>query len=309
MSTRIETDEAVLQAMKTAVENAWDLSQLKRYACEWVSYKKGEGFAFSKLTRLHYEMFGGTNVEGMNKICAAVELLMLALDIWDDLQDGDGKEQPWNQIPFAQAMNLATGFFVLSEKMLEESPFEEEKKAAARTILQSQILRAVSGQHVDLTNDIRTEEQYIAMCKRKSGSLTACASLIGIALAGQEKPQEVKEYSENIGVAAQIGNDLRGILRWDRSNDLLQKKYTLPVIYLLNQKEPEARWLQDYYEGRKEQAFLFERKRELAAWIERSAALTCAKVMKRLYQLQAMDTIDRLPVDQVWKERLHRLME
>lgn len=94
-------------------------------------------------------------------------------------------------------------------------------------------LRAIEGQHIDLLNKISCEDRYMDMVVLKSGSLTELACLIGTVLANPDKATEVQFYGSHIGVIGQIQNDMEGMKRWDGKNDLLNKKWTLPILYLL----------------------------------------------------------------------------
>lgn len=57
-------------------------------------------------------------------------------------------------------------------------------KEKAISILLEYSLLSISGQHMDLLNNCRTEKDYLEMTLKKSGSLVSLACLIGAALAG-----------------------------------------------------------------------------------------------------------------------------
>ncbi|WP_074048696.1 polyprenyl synthetase family protein [Paenibacillus ihumii] len=85
----------------------------------------------------------------------------------------------------------------------------------------------------DLLNDIHTEESYIEMVSEKSAALIAAACMVGTLLATGERSEEVRLYAEHLGIAAQIKNDIRDLLNWDHKNDFLNRKRTLPTLYLI----------------------------------------------------------------------------
>ncbi|UUZ84360.1 polyprenyl synthetase family protein [Paenibacillus sp. P26] len=104
------------------------------------------------------------------------------------------------------------------------------------------MIRAAMGQQLDVSGCIQTEEQYIDMVLRKSGSLFRLACRLGASgcKVDGETARLLDEMADALGVAAQIGNDVSDVLRFDLKNDLLQRKKTLPVLYMLS--DPEDRF-------------------------------------------------------------------
>ncbi|WP_282198737.1 polyprenyl synthetase family protein [Collibacillus ludicampi] len=205
-------------------------------------------FPFGQLVCLHYRMFGGQSHD-IYQAAAAVELMILSLDIFDDLQDQDDFSVPWNKIDVGISMNIATGLLVLSTKALEQTSFELTNRMCAIRYLNSHVLKAVNGQHNDLMDSIESEEDYLQMVRNKSAALLASACLIGTALATEKYHDTVNKYAEHMGIAAQIKNDIKDICRLDEKNDLVNKKKTLPTLYLLHNSHPEFQLIKDYYLG------------------------------------------------------------
>jgi len=81
----------------------------------------------------------------------------------------------------------------------------------------------------------------------KSGSLTAMGCLVGEVLAKGVISQEVEEYGKYIGIIQQIKNDIQSLKVWGPKNDLLNKRYSLPIIYLLSQKNDVSKSVSSYY--------------------------------------------------------------
>ncbi|MCB8818201.1 hypothetical protein [Desulfosporosinus shakirovi] len=75
-------------------------------------------------------MFDGQSKD-IFQAAAAVELMILSLDIFDDLQDQDNFSVPWHNINPALAMNIATGLLVLSTKAIEQTSLEQDRKVMA----------------------------------------------------------------------------------------------------------------------------------------------------------------------------------
>ena len=295
--------DVIGQVMLQLVNGYFPVKELKDYMSEFITFKMKGHFPFGQLVILHYQMFNGQSKE-IFKAAAAVELMILSLDIFDDLQDQDNSSVPWYKINQAIAMNIATGFLVLSTKALEQTIFERNGKITAADYLNTRVLKAINGQHTDLIGRIESEEDYIQMVREKSGALMASACLVGTALASEKHHDSVKKYAEHIGIIAQIKNDIHDICRWDEKNDLINKKKTLLTLYLLKNQLPQYQFARDYFSGKLTKEELVKTKVEIQELIEKSGAIEYARVILRLNQLRAIESIDRIGIVQEWKEKL-----
>ncbi|MDQ0300148.1 competence protein ComQ [Salibacterium salarium] len=302
-----EITEVMLQMVNTHLDD----EDLRENAALFIMYKMKEGFLFSELTQLHYHLEESEKSHGMFHVSAAVEFLILALDMLDDLQDQDDMDKPWSTFPFSTSMNLSTGFFTLSMLVLKQAPYGDDLKSAALHHLYHQVLRAVKGQHQDLKHVYDTEDDFLRMIKYKSGSLMTCSTLIGATLRETTKDQLaiIQEYSESLGVTAQLANDIHGLLRMDTKNDLLQKQWTLPIMLLSKENDEQAQWIQDYYAGNIDQAFMMEKEESLFQWIHQSPVLLYVRVLKRVYQRSAIYKMNELHVSQEWKDCMREYIE
>jgi competence protein ComQ len=289
--------------MLQLINDYFQVKELKNYMLDFITFKMEGRFPFGQLAILHYEMFGGQSKD-IFQAAAAVEFMILSLDIFDDLQDNDNFSVPWNKIDQAIAMNIATGLLMISTKAIEQTSFELGRKAMANDYLNSCVLKAINGQHIDLVDEIESENDYIQMVKAKSGSLMASACLVGTVLANEKNHNPVKKYAEHIGVIAQIKNDVNDICRWDEKNDLINKKKTLLTIYLLKNQQPQYQFIRDYFSGILLKEELIRDKAEIKELIKQSGALEYARVIMRANQLQAIDLIDSMGIEKEWKERM-----
>jgi competence protein ComQ len=289
--------------MQQAVRDCNLNEEIMKHTLSFIEYKIKESCPFADLTVLHYQMFDGKSPQ-IYQAAASIELMILALDIFDDIQDQDNPSVPWSQIEPALSTNIAIGLLMLSEAMLVQTSFETGRKLIAIDYLNEQVLKAVNGQYTDLSNSIHSEEDYIQMAKNKSGSLLACACLVGTALAGETHHSTVKEYAVFIGIAAQIKNDIQDIVRWDEKNDLIHKKKTLPTLFLLQSQLPSFQIIRDYYDDKLGKEALYKQKFEIKELIEQSGAIEYANVIMRIHQLHASELIEGLGVEQAWKEKL-----
>jgi competence protein ComQ len=273
------------------------------YALEFIDCKLQDPLRFGELTILHYEMLGGRD-PGIAQAAAAVELLILALDIIDDLQDQDQVSSPWCRVDSAISLNIANGFLSLSIRLLSEMPFGVNERMRAIGCWGEQFNYAVNGQYLDLTNSAADESSCIAAIRQKSGALMAFACLVGAVLAGSPHEQVINEYAVLMGIAAQLENDYRDVHRWDEKNDLVNRKKTLPVIFMLEQEGPEAEWIGAYYEERITRDEFLTRKTEIRAYLDSSGASDYTRIMMHVYRLEALKEMEKLELTPVWAGRL-----
>ncbi|XEC96265.1 polyprenyl synthetase family protein [Paenibacillus tarimensis] len=294
--------------MRVPVEDHFHEPELRRLALEFLEYKAAEISVFGQLAALHCRMFGGDE-ELADCAAAASELAILALDIYDDLQDNDNDSAPWSKVEPFFALNVAIGLQALSLETIRRGLRNDPGKAtAALAILNRSVIRAVNGQHADLRNEFATEEECLRMIAEKSGALVAGVCLAGTAMATGDYNDIVAAYGEAIGVAAQIRNDIAGIERWDRRNDILFRKRTLPVLFVLEQAGEEASLLQAYYEQRISKEELLDNKVELMRYIRSCGCIEYAHVIARLKGFDAESALMMLQVDDYWKEQLRYYM-
>lgn len=172
------------------------------------------------------------------RVAAAVELFMAALDVFDDVEDGD-QSAIIDAAGLPQATNVATALLLLAQQTL--LALADTGLAAARVLRLARTLtaagvEATGGQHGDLAAEAdrpisATEAHTIA--QQKAGALTAGAAALG-ALLGTDDPEVVALYRAwglHFGTLAQIQNDIRDAEAPDVKSDLARGKSTLPLIY------------------------------------------------------------------------------
>ncbi|MDR0268520.1 polyprenyl synthetase family protein [Paenibacillus sp.] len=271
-------------------------------ALESLKVKESESLLFGKLTVLHYRMFGGEG-SGIYRAAAAVELMILGLDIIDDLQDEDHNGMPWHRLSKDIALNLAIGFLTLSQEVLLHCDFPLERVHQSAVYLNRQVLTAINGQTLDLLNEVQDEEDYLRMVGQKSAALLVCACMIGVIMATGQADERVAEYAREVGIAAQIKNDYRDLLDWGNKNDFLRRKKTLPLLFLLSAADgEEERWIKDYFAGRLELEDVLHRAGEFEALIERTGTTLYTSVRMRSHYYQFLDIIESMEVDMKWRD-------
>ncbi|OEC03304.1 transcriptional regulator [Lysinibacillus sphaericus] len=284
----IENDAMLGDELKT---------MLKRFKAE----KVDTGYSFGKLCFWHYEAFVDCLNDDIYKVAAAIELLILSYDIIDDLQDKDS-DYIWSKTP-ELALNVALAMLVMSSKAIHNTTFEH--KNMALRLLQEYALRSISGQQLDVLNDCQDEQSYLQMIDQKSGSLTAMSCVIGEALAKGEMTAEIEDYGKYIGIIQQIKNDIQGLKTWGPKNDLLNKKYSLPIIYLMSQNNSVSKYVINYYN---EDIVTFLDKNAIENELQNGGAIRYAITIKNLYKLKALNNLENVAINKVGKEYLIKLM-
>ena len=169
---------------------------------------------------------------------ATLHLLNTAAELFDDLEDADSSHSWLAKYGSAVAINTATVLLILAEKsvtQLKARGVEDAVTIEVMDALNSYYTTTCMGQHLDLTltpEATNSEDIYFKVIGMKSASTIECACHIG-ALVSNADQDLIDYYSRlgyNLGIAAQIANDIEGITG---GRDIETQKITLPVIYAL----------------------------------------------------------------------------
>jgi len=180
----------------------------------------------------------------------AVECFICALDILDDVEDGD-QTSLIARIGVARALNISTVLLMLTNRIvlsLSEIGVSPTRITSLLYIFQEAVLAATAGQHRDILAEQRlaesfTTEECVEIAEGKAGSLMSVACRVG-ALCANANAQVVEQFSELgklLGIAHQLDNDshdLYHILQYQQTGesqgtiktDLVRQKKTLPVV-------------------------------------------------------------------------------
>jgi geranylgeranyl pyrophosphate synthase len=176
---------------------------------------------------------------------AAIQLLMAAGDVFDDIEDADASEAVSAKYGPAIATNVATTLLILAEQGLTRLKAKGVKDSITVRVIHavnSFYVTACAGQHLDLSlapDSVISEDMYFEVIAMKSASQVECACHVGALLAGakHEIVNKFSQFGRSLGMAAQITNDIHGIVR---GNDIIRRKITLPVIYVLTHADGQA---------------------------------------------------------------------
>lgn len=230
---------------------------------------------------------------------AAVQLFKAAGDVFDDIEDADSSESLSARYGPAVATNVANTLLILAEKAitrLKGRGVADYTIVRVMDVVNSYCTTACAGQHLDLSLASKTdvsEDIYVRVIGMKSASQVECACHIGalLATANQELINTFTIFGHNLGMAAQITNDILGVTR---GSDILKHKMTLPVIYALTQTGGKAR-------NQSEPVLDTTQVRDL---LFRTGAVHYATIKMELYKQQAIDILSEAEGDEASIERL-----
>lgn len=235
---------------------------------------------------------------------AALQLLMAAGDVFDDIEDADSSDSLSARYGSAVATNVATTLLILAEKAitrLKGSGVEDYRIVRVMDAVNSHYATACAGQHLDLSLASKmafSEEVYLRVVGMKSASQVECACYIGalLANANQELIDTFALFGHNLGMAAQITNDIQGVTH---GSDILKHKMTLPVIYALTQMGGKAR-------KQSEPVLDATQIRDL---LFRTGAIHYAMIKMELYKQLALGTLSKAERSGASIERLKLFLE
>ena len=177
---------------------------------------------------------------------AALQLLRAAAEVFDDIEDADSSESLSARHGFAIAVNVATTLVIVAERAivrLEAKGVEPRVIVRTMDTVNAFHTAACAGQHLDLSLTVETgisEDMYLKVIGMKSAYASECACNIGalLANANQELIDTFSSFGRNLGMVAQIANDIQGITL---GTDIIKRKMTLPVIFALGHADGEER--------------------------------------------------------------------
>lgn len=209
---------------------------------------------------------------------AAVEFVLTAADVVDDIADGDWD---FRRSSLGCGVNASFALSHLAQRALDRltASCTPDQLARVRSALNTSVLQACVGEDLDLRFETRSDvgvEQAHAMTVWKSGALVAMACRMGAALAtdDEEALELVATFGSHVGVIAQLLNDSAALIPNDAMHhtDIQWRKKTLPISFAL------------HYAREKPQA-------ELLQWAESHGDLsptTCARIATEIQELGAL---------------------
>ena len=142
----------------------------------------------------------------------------------------------------------------------------------------------------------------------KSAAQIECACVVGsiIGEGDQKLTNIVKSCGFNIGMAAQIANDILGITR---KNDIEKRKITLPIVFALQYTDEEIRHELEtiFFESGKGKPPVNTRK--ISELLFQSGAIEYAAVKMEFYKQRALESLKKLKTKGVMVDNLNTFVE
>lgn len=294
----------IQQHMHRVIDDYIYVEDLNTLLKSFIADKVKENCTWSEITVCTHKMLGGDSPH-IHRLAAVTELVILTLDMMDDLQDQDQGNKPWMQCPQAITLNAVMALFVGFVGELGNLQVKDKMLVEVSKI----ISRSINGQQKDVTNAISTVDDYLMMTQEKSGSLFRLACFMGYASldCSEETIEQIHQLADCIGLIHQIQNDMRDLVRLDVKNDLIGKKRTLPVLYLLSVEDAAFSQLKVYYEGEITVGVLLKEKAEFLQMIEDSGCMEYARIVQSVCIQKAEEIYEELQAISPWKEKFREI--
>lgn len=302
----METKQEIYSVIKGWIERDFQQEDLKQTALTFLNQQFQEKVRFGKMTMLHFYMFGGKKW-GILEAAAAIELMICALNIFDHVQDNHHVKKAQNVVDSTLAINIASSFTIMAQSGLKEAAAKLEAGNMASYWFDRYLMRTVTGRISEVMNQIQDEDTYMQMIEAKMASRFECACTVGVVLAVGEPNDIVSEYARQLGLAVQIKHDLHGLRDWGPQNDFLNRKRTLPILFMLNIIGQQNQWLVDYFNGEKEVKDILHRKREIQTMLDTSGALLYATARMQAHYTCFLELLNAVQGDPLWKETIRDL--
>ncbi len=185
-------------------------------------------------------MVGG-DVQQAIPLAAAWVLYDIASDIFDDLQDRDGKDRPWAMWPMAKAMNVGLQLLGGAQQCLSQLKGDAEAQCEIVAWCAQALKQAAYDQNVVFAHHLGSHclETYWHQVISKSGEIFACITQSGGRLytSDRELLDALYTYGLSVGIMIQLVDDCRDVSARVARSDLEARHYTLPILYSLMQTE------------------------------------------------------------------------
>ncbi len=190
---------------------------------------------------------------------AALELIQNFTLIHDDVEDNDPERRHrptvWKLWGVPQAINAGScmqSLVITAALRLSGRGVPDRNALETVRILTDCIVELTEGQHLDMSYEDRfdvTLDDYFAMTGRKTGALFEASTHLGALLATEDEGavSAWRTLGRSFGLAFQARDDYLGV--WEQSSttgkvaggDILKRKKSLPVAYVLTHGSEEAR--------------------------------------------------------------------
>jgi octaprenyl-diphosphate synthase len=244
----------------------------------------------------------GEITESTYTAASLIELMHTATLVHDDVVDESNERRGAFSVNAIWRSKVAVlfGDYLLARGLLlavknKDYDLLEIVSNASREMSEGELLQIQKSRSLNI--DIDT---YYEVIRKKTASLIASCTACGAKSAGasQEIVDRVYQMGIEIGMAFQIKDDLfdyqpHGLIGKPTGNDIKDKKFTLPLIYALNQAEPSKRGaiIRKIKNGNRSQHVV----NEVVQFVNDMGGIDFAKSKMLEYKSAAMDILNSFP--------------
>jgi len=244
-----------------------------------------------------------------------IELMHTATLVHDDVVDDSNERRGAFSVKAIWKSKIAVlmGDYLLAKGLLlavdhKEYDLLEIASNASKEMSEGELLQLQKSRSLNI--DIDT---YYEVIRKKTASLIASCTESGARASGASNEVVKKAYDMgiNIGMAFQIKDDLfdyqdNGLIGKPAGNDIKEKKFTLPLIYALNQadRSRSRAIIRKIRRGRSSQLLV----NEVVQFVRENGGVEYASEKMQEFKQKAMDTLDSFP-DTAARKSLKDLVE
>ena len=281
---------------QTQILSSLQWPEIEAYFRFWIEAHQESNNYIEVLPILTCEAAGGSKQTAV-PVAAFWMLSMLAARILDDIQDGEGHSNPWNNkgyidaLPVSTALLSAANVCLAQLKDVDEQVLPELLDCLGRVAALAAKAQKRSGLYS------LSEEQYFQKIIASSGAVFAAVSWAGARVGTDDatRLQDIYQFGYNIGMREAIRGDCRDLRgQKNKKSDLLAGIYTLPVIYAASlTAHPCHPALLTRLENRPSS----EQVEEIISFLNDMGALDWSMGIAHKYHEQAVEILDSLPAD------------
>jgi geranylgeranyl pyrophosphate synthase len=165
--------------------------------------------------------------------------------IVDDIEDGSvqrrGEAAEHVKFGLDLALNAGNLMYFLASRIIDGTTLDERRRLVLHRFFGEDLIRLHFGQGLDILwhrdhENIPSEDQYMEMCRLKTGGLSRLAARAGIIAVGGGKrtAERLGRLAEDFGACFQIVDDVKnlreGVPGKQRGDDIIEGKKSLPII-------------------------------------------------------------------------------
>ncbi len=244
----------------------------------------------------------GKITESTYTAAALVELMHTATLVHDDVVDESNERRGAFSINAIWRSKVAVlfGDYLLAKGLQlavakKEYDLLEIVSNTSREMSEGELLQLQKSRSLNIDMDT-----YYEVIRKKTASLIASCTASGAKAAGapDEAVKRIHQMGIEIGMAFQIKDDLfdyqqHGLIGKPTGNDIKEKKFTLPLIYALNQAEPGKRkaMVRKIKNGSRNQRVV----NEVVQFVHDMGGIDFARTKMNEYKTSAMEILYSFP--------------